>query len=143
MTFADLPPNLRQLSLRDPVLAADVVDLCCLEDARQRGALVALICDADGRMLQPVLLDEIPWGAAAPERMLTFEVLLEAAAEFDGTLVIAFARIGGQITDTDRRWHQSAIEACGSDGSLLLGTYIASPSRVIRLPDPDLVGAAV
>jgi hypothetical protein len=141
MTFTDLPGNIRELSLGDPVLAADVVDLCCFEDARERGALAVLICDTEGRMVQPVLVDDIPWRCSADDRLHLITNLLEAAAKFDGSVVTAFARIGNLITDVDRAWHQDVVEGCRRTGVRLLGTYVAAPGRVVRLPDPTPLAA--
>lgn len=141
MTFQDLPSNIRDLSLDDPVLAADVVDLCCFSDARENGAIAVLICDTEGRMVQPVLVDDIPWRCSAEDRMQVMTNLLTAAAMFDGSAVIAFARIGNLITDVDRVWHQSVVDGCRRTGVRLLGTYVAAPTRVVRLPDPRHLAA--
>ncbi|WP_154674273.1 hypothetical protein [Nakamurella lactea] len=141
MTFRDLPDNIRDLSLDDPVLAADVVDLFCCEDVRNDGALAVLICDSAGRMVQPVLVDEMQWACPAQDRMVMAANLLTATAMFDGSLIVAFARAGSLVTDTDRAWHQTFVDASRGVGARLLGTYVAAPGRVVRLPDPEFLAA--
>lgn len=143
MSFQDLPSNVRELSLEDPVLAADVVDLCCFEDARERGAIAVLTCDAKGRMVQPVLVDEIAWQCPDPDRARLVDLLLEPARMLGGSLVIAFGRSGTLVTDIDRRWHQSVLDGCLAAGVRLLGAYVAAPDRVVRLPDPGRLAVAI
>lgn len=135
--------NIRELSLEDPVLAARVVDLCCFEDARERGALVVLVCDAGGLMVHPLLVDEVPWSCERPVAAKTLKVFLNVAETLGGALVIALARPAALVTDTDRRWHQMIIEECRDAEVRLFGVYVATPNRVVRLPDPNLSAAAM
>jgi hypothetical protein len=144
MSHHDLLQNIRELSVQDPVVAADIIDLCCFSSARTAGSLTVLICDSGGRLIQPVRIDDVPRRCppAAASRAL-FAPLLQFADELNGGLVVAVGRPGGLIDDDDRRWHQIAIEECRRAGVRLFGMFVATPDRVVRLPDPDPLPAAI
>ncbi len=45
------------------------------------------------------------------------------------------------FSDSDRRWHQVAIDACRAAGIPLVGAFLATPAAVRSFPEP--LGAAV
>lgn len=136
MSHHNLPQNIRELSLEDPVLAADVVDLCCFERDRAGGSLTVLICDSGGRMVQPVCIGQLPRRPSADAAAL-FAPLIGLAGDLDGGLLIAIGKPRGPVNDDDRRWHQLAIDECQRGGVRLIGGYVATLTRITRLPDPD------
>lgn len=44
------------------------------------------------------------------------------------------------LTDADRAWHETVIEACRAGGARLVGAYLATPATVRAFPEP--LGAA-
>ena len=63
MTFRDLPRDVKNRSLTDPALTADVIDLILGDEARASGAIGLMLCDAQDRGLQPVVLTDVPESA--------------------------------------------------------------------------------
>lgn len=136
MSIHDLPSNLHELSLdHDKELTADVVDLFCPVDARRDGALAILICDDGGRLVQPIIIDGPPVQMDQHEVRLMLEHTVGVAGAGSST-ILAICRPGGMITDADRRWHGLVIDRCRALGIRLIGTYVATPEHVLRLPDP-------
>jgi len=143
MNPRDLPRNIRELSVTDPGDAAALVDLCCFESARDAGSLTVLICDRSGHLVQPVCIDDFPRRCPPAARDALFAPLMEIARELNGGLVVAVGKPGGLIDDDDRQWHQTAIEECRRAGVSLFGMFVATPERVVRLPDPDPLPAVI
>ncbi|MEO7070900.1 MAG: hypothetical protein ABI131_10455 [Nostocoides sp.] len=135
MTYRDLPPDLSTISLDDPGIAADVIDLILEPDDREVGAIGIMLCDADGRGLQPVVIGELP-PDAAPERLgWDLEPILSAVAEHGGKVILGRGRPGGLLlSDDDRAWHQSVLDLCQHVQVPLIGCYLASPSGVRAFP---------
>lgn len=136
MSHHRLPENIRELSVEDPAIAADLVDLCCFESDRARGCLTVLICDSGGRMIQPVSIGEVPRRCPPGGGPALFGPLLELAADLGGGLVVSIGKPRGRVDDDDRQWHQTAIEQCRRADVRLFGCYLATLTRIIRLPDP-------
>lgn len=136
MSHHRLPDNIRELSVEDPAIAADLVDLCCFESDRARGCLTVLICDSGGRMIQPVTIGDVPRRCPAGAGAALFDPLLELASDLGGGLVVIIGKPGGRVDDDDRHWHQAAIEQCRRAEVRLFGCYLATQTRIIRLPDP-------
>jgi hypothetical protein len=141
MSFHDLPADWPTRPITDPDLLVDVVDLCVSEQDRAAGALYALLCDAEGRLLQPVAVaagrrvrdpgdDEDRAALLDP-----FAVALASHAPTGG-LVLALARPGStEAIPADRLWHESARSVCRRRDVRLLATAVASPEGVFRLTD--------
>lgn len=136
MTFSDLPPDVRDRSLVDPRIAADLVDACCMPSDRMSGALTVLVTDDRHRMVQPFTVSGVPRRCAPDDGELVFGPLLALAAEFSGAVVVAVGKPSGRVDDDDRAWHQVAVEACREAEVPLLGFYLAAGSHITRLPDP-------
>lgn len=137
MTFADLPPNARELPLTDPRLAGDVIDLIILEEARAAGAFGLMLCDDTDRGRQPVVLsdkDEVIDLGTATELL---RMVLPLVAQINGSVLAARGRPRGRVADdTDRAWHQRTIELCAEHGVRLLGFHVATRDGVFALPEP-------
>lgn len=135
MSYRDLPPDVRHVSLADPVVAADVVDLFVGLEARVRGCLGFMLCDAEDHGVTPVVIDEVGPDADPGSVVPFLEHLTEILQETNGSVLFARGRPGGVLlTDADRAWHQCVIDACQASGVRLLGAYLAIPSAVRPLP---------
>lgn len=144
MSFHDLPQDWTGRSLRDLRLAADVVDLFVRESERASGCISLLLTDADGRMIQPITVGEVPLGAPAEQRTAFFETFLGHLGGSLGGLVLALGRPSGLVpTDDERAWHESAIETAAREGVELVATYLATGDGVVLMPtltERDLAG---
>jgi len=68
---------------------------------------------------------------------MSFDQLCRMVAETGGALLFVRGRDGSVlITDSDRRWHQVAIDACRVAGVSLVGAFLATPSGVESFPAP-------
>ncbi len=142
MTFENLPDNIDDLSLTDRRHAADVVDLFVADSARADGALGILVCDEHGRLVQPIVLSDVPPDADATTVAAFFLHLLPRVAEQQGSLVVGRGRPrGGVPNDLDRAWHQQTIDSCATHGVPLLGFYLATRDGVFPLPEPLAVAS--
>ncbi|PRY54840.1 hypothetical protein BCF74_12314 [Knoellia remsis] len=133
MTFENLPQNFRDLSLDDPVLRGDAVDLFVGLADRENGCLSVVLLDADHRALQPIVIGDM--GPAIPESVrYVLRTLLEETRP--PAVVITLGRDGSPLfTDTDRAVHQVAVDTCRELDITLLGTYVATEHCVRELPD--------
>ena len=124
MGFDDLPDDWSERPLTDPHLVRDVLDLVVFDKDRRAGALSILICDEEGRLVQPVTITEIPEVSQA-DRVRCLSNLVNAI-DRKGSLLFALARPDGlSITDTDMAWLRAAESACGQDVRLL-GLYVVT-----------------
>ncbi|EAP99077.1 hypothetical protein JNB_02875 [Janibacter sp. HTCC2649] len=133
MTFEDLPHDLRDLSLDDPDLRADVVDLFVGYFDRLDGCFAIVLLDDAHRIVQPVLITEMgeadPPALAIPVRALLTEARPQA-------IIGALGRTGSPLfTDTDRACHQVLVDLCRDLEIELLGAYVATDNLVRELPD--------
>ena len=135
MTFDDLPDHASAIPVEDERFAADLVDLFVGHRSRIRGCVLLGIGDVDGRIRQPVVVDDVPIGAD-PDRLADIVELL--SREFGlPTLLFARGRTGSPVaTDADRAWHQAVIDACRRHDIRLLGAFVATPDDVVALPAP-------
>lgn len=150
MTSSDPPPDLSTRwpagpspdwttrSLADPALAQTLLDLFVTERDRAAGALAALLCSAEGQLLQPVLLTDLDLGAPPRDRRLVLDCLGAWCRADPGgealPVVVALVHPEPHVTDQDRSWHQSVIEHCRRAAIPLLGAYVVVPGRVHPLP---------
>lgn len=128
MTFTDLPKDWPMRSLAEPTLAADVVDLVVRDQDRSEGGLSFLLCRPDGSLAQPVFIETegCPDLADLVGRMGD---IVAHVPEVRG-LVVAIAKPFGTVSDSDRRVHQAAIDACRDQDLTLHGTYLATHAGV-------------
>ena len=133
MTFDDLPQNFRDLSLDDPVLRSDAIDLFVSLADREAGSFTIVLLDDGHRVLQPVVISEL--GEAEPAEVVAS--LRRVLSELDtGGIVAALGRDGSPLfSDRDRTFHQLTVDLCRDLGLDLLGFYLATPATVREMPD--------
>lgn len=137
MSFLDIPSDLRDRSLTDPRLAADVVDLVVSDDNRHHGCVALMLCDERDRLLQPVVIGDVPDNASTDGLVSFLGLFLPSLAEGGGSVLVARGRRRGfEPTDADREWHQVAIDCCAATGVRLLGFHLATRDTVVELPRP-------
>lgn len=132
MTFSDLPSDWPHLSLADPDLAADVVDLVVGDRDRSAGGLAFLLCRPDGTLAQPVFVDTSDGGDPV-ELMGRMAEIIDHVPGVGG-LVLGIAKASSVVRDLDRQVHQRAIEVCREHHYELHGTFLASHAGVVELP---------
>lgn len=137
MTFENLPENIKELSLTDRRVAADVVDLIISDQARADGCLGIMVCDEHGRGVLPIILSDVPRDADIAALATLFDLVLPLVVEQHGSLLVGRGRPrGGVINDLDRAWHQQTIDSCAAHRVPLLGFYLATRDGVSSLPEP-------
>lgn len=137
MNFEDLPPDIRDVPLTDPVVQADLVDLLLGIDERRGGVVGLMICDQSDRGVQPVVIGDVPPEADFSRLVPFLELVLPMVADNAGSVLVGRGRRRGLApTDADREWHQGLIDACRRHGARLLGFYLATPDGVEALPEP-------
>ncbi len=137
MSFEDLPADWATRPLTDEAIFADVIDLVVTNRDRVAGAAYVLLCGPTDRLLQPCAITDFEQ-APPPEPREVIEPFARIVADtiVGGGIVLAVARDGRSgVTDSDRRWHQSAIEVCRKYGIRLVAVAVATPRGVWRLPD--------
>ena len=137
MSFDDLPENWPDLPLDTPGLAADVADLVVGHRDRVGGCIGLVLTNPDLTMGQPAVINDVDDGVR-PEEFRPFLVqLCRMLAEGGGALLFVRGRDGSVLlTDSDRRWHQLAIDACRATGVSLVGAFLATPAVVRSFPAP-------
>ena len=137
MSDEDLPPDWSHRPLDTPGLAADVADLVVGERDRLAGCVGLLLTSAELTMSQPVVVDEVDETLQPEEFRPYLEKLSDVVADSGGGLVFVRGRPGPVLfTDTDRRWHQVAIDGCRAGGARLVGAFLATPGTVRSFPEP-------
>lgn len=137
MTFDDLPPRASEIPLTNRRVASDVVDLIMSDTDRATGCVALVICDAEDRGIQPILLHDVPPDSQASGLGQLLGLLLPLVADNDGSVLIGRGRPRGSVPDdVDRAWHELAIDRCADHGVDLLGFYVATGDGVFRLPEP-------
>jgi hypothetical protein len=107
MTYQDLPDDIRTIPLTDPAVQADVVDLMVGIDERRGGAVGLMVCDDGDRGIQPIVVTDLPEGAAEDELRRLLDLVLPVVGELGGALLVGRGRRRGLLpTELDRRWHQ-------------------------------------
>lgn len=137
MSFKDLPPNLRELPLTDPRLAGDVIDLIVSEESRQHGSFGIMTCDELDRGINPILFSDRDQVADLDGVTRVLSLVLPLVARVDGGVLLGRGRPRGRCADdTDRAWHQLAIDLCAEHGVRLLGFHVATCDGVFAMPEP-------
>ena len=137
MTFEDLPPRASEIPLTNRRVAADVIDLIVGDADRAAGCVGVMICDAEDRGIQPILLHDVPPDAEVGGLSQLLDLLLPLVAENGGSVLIGRGRPHGSApNDIDRAWHQTALDRCAGHEVDLLGYYLATADGVFRLPEP-------
>lgn len=122
MNFENLPKNWDEAPVDRPDRIADLLDLLVSEEARERGALLILICDGGGYLLAPCIVEDVPREPSVDECGETLAGFMLAIRENDDarSVLLAVGRPDGlSLTEADRRWRIAAEELCGDDIRLL------------------------
>jgi hypothetical protein len=137
MSFDDLPENWPDLPLDTPGLAADVADLVVGHRDRMGGCIGLVLTRADLTMGQPAVVNDVD-DTVRPEEFRPFLAQMCAmVAETGGALLFVRGRDGSVLlTDSDRHWHQVALDACRVGGVTLVGAFLATPAVVRAFPEP-------
>lgn len=136
MSFEDLPDDWPDRPLTEPRLVADVLDLVVKKSDRCAGALALLLCDPQGRLMQPVVIDRLPPRPHEAQCCHIMSTIVSAMAG-QGSLVVAIARREGlSITAGDRIWARAAEQVCGA-GVRLLGVHLLTMNGSRAVPVPS------
>jgi hypothetical protein len=120
MSFDDLPEGWKERPLTDPRLAADVLDLMVSDADRRAGALVVLLCDEQGRLLQPGIISDLDHESSEGERARMLGCFVATVAEWFDSILFALARTDGlSITADDESWVRAVQYACSGEVRLL------------------------
>ena len=136
----DLDARAQMPSLFDPAVANDALEAFVEPDDRVAGGLAFLFCDAEGRLLQPVLVGDAPDPASAEQRwqaMRWATALCETVSDDHSGplgLILAVIREAGSISDEDRAWHQVALETCAEADVPLIGVHVVTMDGALVLP---------
>lgn len=140
MSFQDLPQHWPSLSLRNPDVAADVVDLIVSHRDRLGNSLSLLLCDDLGRLVRPITLNGVTWGCPEPKRHRPFDMLAEllAADPFTAVsgVVLAFGHRQPRIRMSDLEWARTGRSRLDRLGLDLFGCYVAH-RRGVSAVTPD------
>lgn len=142
MSFHDLPQHWPSLSLRNPDLAADVVDLIVSHRDRLSNSLSLLLCDDLGRLVQPITINDMVWGCPEPKRHRPFDMLGEllAADPFTNVagVVLALGHRQPRIRQADVEWSRTGRSRLDRLGLDLFGCYVAHRRGVIPVTDEEV-----
>jgi hypothetical protein len=140
MSFDDLPDGWTEQPLTDPRLVADVLDLVVSDADRCAGGLAVLLCDEQGRLVQPGIISDLDHDSSEAQRCWMLGCFVTTMPEFFTSAVFALARADGlSITADDQCWARAVQHAC--QGELrLLGFHLVTRdgSRLV----PGTVAAA-
>lgn len=135
MGFEDLADDDLERPLTEPKLVANVLDLVISEADRHAGAMGVLMCDPDGRLVQPAVIGELEPHPTEEDRERLLSVFV-AAMGGHGSLLLGIARRDGlSITAEDVAWSHTAARACSeSDGMRLLGVHVVTMTGSREVP---------
>lgn len=139
MSFEDLPADWAERPVTDPEITADVLDLIVRDADRVAGSIVAVVGNASGRVVQPVIVELPPDGVGAGEHRRFFDVVCLGIASAAGTgdrggILAAVARTGLPfVSGDDREWHDAARRSCEQHGIRLWGTWLVTPAVIRRV----------
>lgn len=136
MDFEDLPEGWAQRPITDPDVFEGVVDLIVTEASRSMGALYLLLCHADGRLLQPVAVDDFPGGNPIGWIRDSFGGLFgELREQGVPAVVLAVARWGeAALDERDAEVRDALVEAAAVGGLAVLGYAVAVPGAILSFP---------
>jgi hypothetical protein len=101
------------------------------------GCIGLVLTDSDLTMGQPAIISDVDDAVRPDELRPALDHLCSLLVEAGGAMLFVRGRDGSvRFTDTDRGWHQMAIEACRATGVRLLGAFLATPAVVRSFPEP-------
>lgn len=131
MSFEDLPAGWATLSLTNSAIAVDVVDLFLKTSDRIHNSALLLVCDEDGRAMQPLVINDIDWYATAQDRTRLFDVFRHLPVP--GIIMAVSARTPIE-PEVVQRWLQTAQAELRKCNIELLGFYSADQRDVRAYP---------
>jgi hypothetical protein len=140
MSFDDLPDGWKERPLTDPRLVADVLDLIVSDADRRAGGLAVLLCDEQGRLMQPGIISDLDYESSEAERAEMLGGFVTTMTEWFDSVMFALARADGlSITADDQSWARAVQCACSGE-LRLLGFHLVTRdgSRLV----PGTVAAA-
>lgn len=139
MDFEDLPGGWAQRPITDPDLFEGVVDLIVTEASRAAGALHLLLCHADGRLLQPITVEDFPGGSPIRSIRTAYAGLFrELAGRGVPAVALAVARWGEASLDERDHEIRTALLAAADEGGLpVLGYAVAAPGAILAFPPKE------
>jgi hypothetical protein len=142
MKPADLPADWAQRPITDPDVFEGVIDLVSAPAHRAHGAVHLLITHPDGRMLQPVTVDEVPPRSPGPAAATTWQVLLQELADHGARcLVIVLSRPKPARRGPDDDADLTLLtRAAAQAGLAILGVAVATPEGIVVHDVDDLGG---
>jgi hypothetical protein len=140
MGFQDLADDDFHQPLTEPTLVANMLDLVVSAADRRMGAIAVLMCDDDGRLVQPAIVGELgPDQITEEDRERLVSVFVRGMGGH-GSLLLAIARRDGlSISPEDVAWCHTAVRVCGGGGVRLLGVYVVTMSGSREVPYGDAV----
>jgi len=133
MAFTDLPDDWPDRPLTEPRLVADVLDLVVSDRDRREGALAVLLCDDEGRLVQPVVMNDLQPIVTEDDRCEALTVFTGALSSCRSFLVAVARRDGLSITDDDHVWARAARRV-GAGEVRLLGVHLVTATGSREVP---------
>ena len=136
----DLDARVSMPSLHDPNVANDALEAFLDADDRLSGGLAFLFCDEDGKLMQPILVNDLPTSITTEHRWEAMRwatnLCQMVAADQAGplTLLLGVMRESGPICDEDREWHEIALAACHQADVRLIGMHVVTMERATAMP---------
>lgn len=128
MSFDDLPENWPTLSLTEPQLLADVLDLVVGYHDRVDESFVVLVCDSDVRLLQPCVIGPDPGPCDPGVVRRFFDAMREGLGDVGGgTVIVATARARGlSATPDDHAWVAATRAALDGTGWTVSSAHVVT-----------------
>ena len=101
------------------------------------------MCDDDRRPLNPIVIRDFDRTESSPLRQLLCDNLSGVLRDLRvPAVVVGIGKDAGLIDDLDRGWHQALLDSFDGADIEVIGSYVLTQERIIRLPDPlDLAAA--
>lgn len=135
MNFQNLPADWPTIPLTNPDHIADVLDLFVGTGDRMRGSLLLLLCDAQHRPVQPLIINDVDSGPPSGEHLHLDRVAQQLSRAYpEATVLCAVARPGRtRVTKTDQRWARS-LERVFAGRLQLLGVHLVTLDGSVPIP---------
>jgi hypothetical protein len=135
MSSADLPPDWALRPITDPEVFEGVIDLISAPAGRARGAVHLLLTHPDGRMLQPITVDDVPPGSPSVESAARWGALLRELADHGAhSLVVVRSRPRPARRGPDDDAFFTVLTGAAARAGLdLIGGAVATPDGVVVL----------
>ena len=135
MSFDDLPDDWPDLPLDTPGVGVDVADLVVGVADRESGCLGFLLTDDRCRLVQPLVVCDVPDDADPTVVAGPLDAALAMVREHGGSLGFVRGRDGSMlVTDGDRAWHEAVLAACRRAEVPVIGAWLATPAVVRPYP---------